>query len=201
MGALLGLSLPSLFPPTPNPRWAAELGHDEELALILPTPPDAETFARCDPETPLEVGRARMLDLFEQAPNGLERGGWFGEPSPAYHFFMRLLHDDPQPFAGGCNLRLADTENVRRYIGHVGYHVFPPCRGRRYAARSVKLLLPLARRHGIDPLVITANPENAASRRSIEHAGGRFVEIVDLPRNHPLRRVGECQKARYELRT
>ena len=77
----------------------------------------------------------------------------------------------------------------------------PEHRGRRYAARGVRLLLPLAARHGIDPLWITCNPENLASRRTCELAGAELVEVVDLPPGEEMYQAGERQKCRYRLPT
>jgi tagatose 1,6-diphosphate aldolase len=120
---------------------------------------------------------------------------------PAYHFWMRLRpeSDPPEEIAGGCNLRVGHTENIERYLGHIGYNVYPPARGRHLARRAVRLLLPFARRQGINPLWITCNPDNFASRRTCEGAGGRLVEIVKLPVDHPLYARGERAKCRYRF--
>ena len=75
----------------------------------------------------------------------------------------------------------------------------PPHRGHRYAARSVRLLLPLARAHGFTTLWITCNPDNWPSRRTCELAGGTLVEIVDLPPDNDMYLEGERQKCRYRF--
>ena len=85
------------------------------------------------------------------------------------------------------------------YGGHIGYGVLPRYRGHRYAARACKLLFPLARRHGLNPLWITCNPDNIASRRTCELAGGKLVEIVDLPEDIDMYQAGERQKCRYRF--
>ena len=88
------------------------------------------------------------------------------------------------------NLWVGSTSHIERYAGHIGYGVHEEFRGRRYAARSVMLLLPLARRLGLDPLWITCDPENLASRRSLELAGAEFIEIVDVPEDCGMRKYG-----------
>lgn len=85
------------------------------------------------------------------------------------------------------------------YAGHIGYTVEPPHRGRRYAARSVALLVRLARRHEMSTLWITCDPDNAASRRTCELTGAELVEIVDVPRDDEIYREGSRQKCRYRL--
>ena len=116
---------------------------------------------------------------------------------PVYKFKMTHVGRDRE--IGYIDLRVGDTEHIVKYAGHIGYRVHAGHRGRRYAARACRLLLPLARRHGLNPLWITCNPDNIASRRTCEIAGAEFVEIVDLPAGTDMYRRGERQKCRYRL--
>ena len=102
---------------------------------------------------------------------------------------------------GTINLRVGSTPHIERYAGHIGYAVHPAHRGHRYAARAVLLLIPLAGRLGIDPLWITCDPENTASRKTLELAGAEFVAIVDVPEDCIIRQRGHPRKCRYRLRT
>lgn len=121
-------------------------------------------------------------------------------PVPAYTFWMRITIDDPARFiAGAIALRVGRSADIERYVGHIGYHVYPPSRGHHYAERSTRLLLPLVRRHRINPLWITCNPDNLASRRTCERLHARLINIVDLPPDHPLYAAGDRQKCRYRL--
>lgn len=101
--------------------------------------------------------------------------------------------------AGEIQLRIGDTEHLRLYGGHVAYGVRPEHRGRHFAARALRLLLPLARRHGLAELWITCNPDNPASRRTCELAGAQLIEIVDLPPDVDMYLEGERRKCRYRL--
>jgi predicted acetyltransferase len=117
---------------------------------------------------------------------------------PTYTFHMMSSSSGLQ--MGQINLRVGSTSHLEQYAGHIGYGVHPPHRGHHYAARAVKLLLPLARRLGIDPLWITCDPENSASRRSLEIAGAEFVEIVNVPETCGIRKYGaKLHKCRYRL--
>ena len=116
---------------------------------------------------------------------------------PAYDFQMRRTGSPAR--IGGISLRVGDTDHLRMYAGHIGYGVEPEFRGHHYAARACRLLLPLARLHGIKELWITCNPDNVASRRTCELAGAVFVEIVDLPEDCDMYREGERQKCRYRI--
>ena len=116
---------------------------------------------------------------------------------PTYQFHM--VHRETREMLGNTRLSLGSTPHLELYAGHIGYGVLPPHRGHHYAARSVRLLLPLARRLGIDPLWITCDPENLASRRTLELAGAEFVEIVDVPEDCIIHRKGHPRKCRYRL--
>lgn len=122
----------------------------------------------------------------------------------AYHrvptCFFRMMSEDRNVELGTVNLRIGSTQHVERYAGHIGYGVHPAFRGHHYAARSVQLLLPVARRLGIDPMWITCDPENVASRRSLEIAGAEMIEIVDVPEDCGIRKYGgKARKCRYRL--
>lgn len=131
------------------------------------------------------------LMLVERTPADPERN-WV----PAYRFEMRVVGH----VAGGVTLRVGHGEYLERYAGHIGYGVEPAFRGNRYAARSTRLLFALARRHGLQTLWITCNPENVASRRTCELVGGELVDIVDLPSDSDMYQRGERQKCRYRIR-
>jgi predicted acetyltransferase len=116
---------------------------------------------------------------------------------PAYRF--KMVRTGTHTQMGEIELRIGNTHNLVMYGGHIGYSVYSAYRGHHYAARSVRLLLPLAQQHALDVIWITCNPDNYASRRTCELAGFEFVEIVDLPPYIDMYQEGECQKCRYRL--
>jgi len=115
---------------------------------------------------------------------------------PSYSFEMRLVHKRER--MGQLSLRIGNNENIT-YGGHIGYSVDDPYQGNHYAARSCILVFPLARQHGINPVWITCNPDNMASRRTCEIAGGKLIEIVDIPEDNNQYEKGERQKCRYRF--
>ena len=114
---------------------------------------------------------------------------------PTYRFEMRV----GGLLAGNISLRLGHSEYIQKYAGHIGYGVDPMFRGHHYAARSCRLLFPVARSHGFHALWITCNPENVASRRTCELIGGQLMDIVDVPPIIDLYREGDRQKCRYRV--
>ena len=97
---------------------------------------------------------------------------------PEYKFEM--VHVPGGHVMGEINLRVGLTKKMKEYGGHIGYRVLEPYRGHHYAARSLKLLIPLLRRLGINPVVITCYPENLASAKTIEANGAKLAACKEV---------------------
>jgi tagatose 1,6-diphosphate aldolase len=181
---------------------------DQDLQLIQPESRFIDdVLAACrhpktlsDAPEMARVTRQGLLQFLESAPMGLHRGELSRGKIPSYHFWMRLTGPDaPVKIAGGIGLRISNSNNVKFYIGHLGYNVYPPARGRHLAERACRLLFPLARKHGLKTLWITANPDNLASRRTCQRLGAIYVDTVAVPPTHELHARGESQKCRYRV--
>lgn len=116
---------------------------------------------------------------------------------PTYYFEMRTVPGDEA--VGSINVRDATSRHIEWYAGHVGYSVDETWRGRRYAARAVRLLLPFVRRLKMQTLWITCDPENVASRRTAELAGATFAGIVAVPPDCVIFKAGHPRKCRYRI--
>lgn len=116
---------------------------------------------------------------------------------PTYYF--RMAHASSGQTLGEINLRNGSYPHIELYAGHVGFSVVPAYRGHHYAGRALLLLVPLARLCQLDPLWITCDPSNIASRRTCERAGARLIEIVDVPETCVINRTGHPKKCRYRL--
>jgi RimJ/RimL family protein N-acetyltransferase len=205
---------PFLFVDTPRVLTLV----DHELELVEPEERYiGDLLAACHhPRTKKEMpGQARTtrdgLALFvQQNPRGHTPGDEGRGIAPGYTFWMRvragvagLGENGWGPLevgiAGSISLRIGHSANLDLYLGHIGYHVLPPARGRHFALRACRLLLPLARLHGHTNLWITCNPENVASRKTCEELGAVFVNTVAIPRDNALYSQGDRQKCRYRL--
>lgn len=51
----------------------------------------------------------------------------------------------------------------------------------------------------MNPLWITCNPENISSWKTCELAGGKLIEIVDLPEHNDQHQRGERKKCMYRF--
>lgn len=115
---------------------------------------------------------------------------------PSYKFNI-LLHRTGEKI-GHINLRLGDTEKVVKYIGHIGYGIEEPFRGKRIASKACNLIKKVAEELGMERLIITCNPDNYASRRTCEIIGAKLIEIVDIPETSDAFASDEQRKCRYE---
>lgn len=116
---------------------------------------------------------------------------------PVYDFEIYLPHG--REAIGTVCLRVGDSGLID-YAGHVGYAIEPEYRGHHYAERAVRLILPLAWRHGMERLLITADPGNIASRRTCERLGAELLDIADVPPSCELYKGGARRKARYIIK-
>jgi len=151
-----------------------------------------------EPFTFLDPGELRDRELTVVLGDKLRPDGKCNEV-PTYAF--RLLVPGLKIPIGHVNLRVGNSPNLLLYQGHIGYGVHGQWRGHRYAARATRLILPLARRHGLETIWITCDPDNDASRRTCEILGAKWVETLDVPKDALAYRYGARRKSRYSLAT
>ncbi|MBB2841406.1 UNVERIFIED_ORG: putative acetyltransferase [Rhizobium etli] len=101
-------------------------------------------------------------------------------------------------FCGSISLRFRPgTEELPPEVsGHVGYSVVPWKQGNSYATTALRLLLVVAKKKGLDRLIVLCNEDNVASRRVIERSGGELF----MRGPHPSDRR-ERTKLYFRLRT
>lgn len=127
----------------------------------------------------------------DRTADGDESRGWL----PAYYFNICLSGGQK---IGYCDLRIGHNENTY-YGGNIGYRIDPQYRGHHYAGKACILLFKLARMHGLEYLIITCNPDNIASFKTCEYAGGKLLEIVILPEYNDMYLEGERSKCIYHF--
>jgi len=151
--------------------------------------PPPEPFEFLDVALPPD--RDLRITLAERVPAARSTWG-----VPAYLFRME---DPGGGYIGHIRLRVGWNENVIRFAGQVGYGVEPAHRGHRYAERACRLIIPLARRHGMTRLWITCQPDNIPSRRTLERLGADCVGVIDVPSDYPLDAGAERKKMCFSL--
>jgi len=149
-----------------------------------------QEFTFLDPEK-LVDGELELI-LAEKKPAIKEK-----KYVPSYNF--KLHNNATNEDVGHINLRIG-TEDELYYVGHIGYGVDEKYRGHHYASRGCKLIFDFVRRHGLQSVWLTCNPDNYASRRTIEIISGKLIEEVELPEDSEMRiNRGETRKLRYKI--
>lgn len=128
----------------------------------------------------------------QKTVDGNAEKGWL----PAYHF---AICDKQGHEMGTCDLRIGHNLNTY-YGGNIGYRIQEEYRGHHYAGKACLLLFELAKKHNMDYLIITCNPDNYPSRKTCEYVGCHLVEIVELPEDNNMRvEEGETEKCIYRI--
>ena len=129
--------------------------------------------------------------VLERTADGNEEKGWV----PAYHF--AICNQDGIKM-GVCYLRIGHNDKLY-YGGNIGYRVDEKYRGHHYAGKACLLLFELAKMHQLEYVIITCNPDNYASRKTCEYAGGELLETVELPADNDMREDGETEKCIFKF--
>jgi RimJ/RimL family protein N-acetyltransferase len=100
---------------------------------------------------------------------------------PCYEFYVCANNEK----VGGVSLRVGYSEGLY-YSGNIGYDIDEKHRGKGYAGRACRLLLHVAKAHGMQKLLITNNYTNNASKRVCEKLGARLLRVARLPEWHDI---------------
>lgn len=73
------------------------------------------------------------------------------------------------------------NEYLEKYAGNIGYSTRPGERRKGYAKEMLRLTLPFCREIGLDRVLISCEPGNQASRRTILNNGGVYECTVHEP--------------------
>ncbi len=127
------------------------------------------------------------LQIIEKVPAGPD-----GLP---FYFYDILTGGQP---VGKISIRVGGNFHTY-YNGNIGYQVDGPHRGHGYAQAACRMVLPVARYHGMTSLYLTCAEGNIASRRTIEHLGAEFLETCPVPREYFAWREGMERQRIYRL--
>lgn len=114
---------------------------------------------------------------------------------PNYCYLIMLGHEK----IGQITLRLGYNEMTLIH-GHIGYTIDPGFRGHGYSYYALQIILDLAKEHGYERILVTCDPSNLRSIKSVLKAGGRIVyENMDVPKDHIYYVLGMTHLHVYEI--
>ena len=104
---------------------------------------------------------------------------------PAYHFYITKGSEK----VGQISLRVGYCPGL--YIGgNIGYGVDEPYRGRGYAGKACRLLMPVLKYHKMPVALITNDVHNEKSRRVCEKLGLKWLRQMDVPMHNDMYKNG-----------
>jgi len=91
---------------------------------------------------------------------------------------------------GTITLRLGLLEST--WIqGHVGYEIKPLYQGNNYSYHALEMMKVLAKKHGYLNILISCEPNNEQSKKTILKSGGKLVfPNYQIPKDHIYHVVG-----------
>lgn len=98
-------------------------------------------------------------------------------PGRAHSTYWWITHEDV--CLGAIELRHELTPLLLEAGGHIGYSVCPRYRRRGLATWALDAALDRARSRDMDRVLLTCSPDNHASGRMIEKAGGVLEDVRD----------------------
>lgn len=88
---------------------------------------------------------------------------------PAHTYFLVL---DNKKIIGAVNIRHYLNDYLLKFAGHIGYGVLPSERKQGYASLMLSMALPIAKKLGINRVLITCDKNNVGSAKTIINNGG-----------------------------
>jgi RimJ/RimL family protein N-acetyltransferase len=141
------------------------------------------------PEAPQALSHGDVSLRFVHIVPGDKRIGL----APFYHF---QILTSGFGMVGHINFRVGASEHVRLCAGHIGYRIEERFRGHSYALQACHALAPFVRSI-YKEVILTCDPDNQASIRTIERLGAMFVEEIAIPEHDPGYARGARRKRRY----
>ena len=101
-------------------------------------------------------------------------------------YFDILNHENKEKL-GKIELRLKMDDHYMFYYGHIGYHIYKGFRGHHYALRACEVLFAHVKEDfGLEELIITCNPDNLPSYKTLAALHPARIETVKVPMSHEL---------------
>lgn len=96
-----------------------------------------------------------------------------------YYIFDMMVHKKQ---VGTLTFRTGSNQD-NYYAGHIGYSVEKQYQGNSYAYQALLCLEPWILEHGFHEVIITCDPNNIASKKTIEKVA-TFLETKEIPKQY-----------------
>ena len=110
--------------------------------------------------------------------------------------YFDILLKSTKECIGYIDLRIGYTEYLY-YLGNVGYRIYEEYRGHGYAYQACQLLFEHAKCLQLPYLIITCDPDNVPSKKTLEKLNGKYMGEKKVPITHPMFLQGDKIKCIY----
>ena len=115
---------------------------------------------------------SELIDFFEDQENGRNLPEGYVPSTFRFGFLKNKL-------VGRVMIRHQLNDFLRRIGGHIGYGVVPSERGKGFGTQLLNEGLSIARKLGLERVLLTCDEDNLHSQKIIENGGGIFDGFAD----------------------
>ncbi|MBO6047937.1 MAG: GNAT family N-acetyltransferase [Erysipelotrichaceae bacterium] len=94
-----------------------------------------------------------------------------------YYIYLIMVNGNE---VGRLTFRTGSDEE-HYFDGHIGYGIEKSYRGHHFAYQACLALKPLIREQGYDHVLLTCDPDNLASKKTIERLGAKLIDQREVP--------------------
>lgn len=98
-------------------------------------------------------------------------------------YYYDIYENESMNKVGKISIRIGHNYHSY-YNGHIGYEIDIKYRGNNYSFYACKLVLQVARYHGMKLINLTCSESNKASRKIIENLDSKLIETIFVPKNY-----------------
>ncbi len=139
--------------------------------------------------------KGEVVDLIERYRVS-EKSSFDGVPTIYYNIFL----NGSRHRVGKCDLRLKN-DGFMYYYGNIGYNILEDERGHHYAYYATKILLKIAKEEfGLNELIVTCDPGNDASYKTLKKLKGELIQVAAIPYDHELYQKGDRFKCIFRFK-
>lgn len=123
-------------------------------------------------------------------------GKYFGDEEMLPFYYYDIFLKDR--FIGRISMRIGSNFNSY-YNGNIGYEIEENFRGNNFSLKACKLVLQVAKAHGMKEIFLACDENNIPSYKTIEKLGGELIEITKPPKTYFAYRENMKKQRIYKL--
>lgn len=128
----------------------------------------------------------RLIDIF------------YGNENELPYYWWNIVLKSSKENIGKISLRIGHNYHSY-YNGNIGYEIDEEYRGNHYAYKACRMLLPVAKHHGMDHLFMSCDYDNTASIKTIERMGANMADELVPPSDYIFYYDGMVKQRIYKL--